>query len=154
MGNIECLVLAAPPWPPKMGKCVFLQKVAPNFFSFLTCRSKNLKFLLSKQHSILKFFQIFQTKNWKNLRIEHCLESKNFKFFDLQVRSEKKNWGLLSEKNAFLQNFQCSRAHYIGFSSGAQYIHLGAPFVMVGKNIETYAKKLQNIFLLFCEGSL
>ena len=36
-------------------KMHFFQKVTPNFFSFLTCKSKNLKFLLSKQCSILKF---------------------------------------------------------------------------------------------------
>ena len=82
------------------------------------------------------------------------LESKKFKFFNLKVRNEKKNWGLLTEKNAFLQNFQCFRARYIGFSSGAQYIHFGAPFAMVEKKIGLHTKKLQNIFLLFCEGSL
>ena len=51
-------------------------------------------------------------------RIEDCLESKSLSF--ITYRSEmQKNWGLLSEKNAFLQNFQCSRARSIGFSSGA-----------------------------------
>ena len=78
----------------KFCKNAFFSESNPQFFfSFLPCRSKNLKFLLSKQHSILKFFQIFETKNLKNLRIEHCLENKNFKFFDLQVRNEKKIGG-------------------------------------------------------------
>ena len=38
-------------------KMHFFQKVTPIFFSFLTLRSKNLKLLLSKQHSILKFLK-------------------------------------------------------------------------------------------------
>ena len=96
------------------------------------------------------------TENWwkkgENFRILTSSESKKFKFWNLQVINEK-NWGLLSEKNAFLQNFQCSRARYIGFSSGAQYIHLGAPFAMVGKKIGTDTKKLQIFCMLFCNGS-
>ena len=43
-------------------KMHFFQKVTPIFFSFLTCKSKNLKFLLSKQCSILKFFQFLVSK--------------------------------------------------------------------------------------------
>ena len=94
-----------------------------------------------------KFWRIFK---YTFIHVKYVVQ--RFVPRDLNFWFEK-NWGLLSEKNTFLQNFQCSRARYIGFSSGAQYIHLGAPFAMVGKKIGIDPKKLQNFFMLFCDGS-
>ena len=38
-------------------KCIFFRKQPPTFFLFLTCRFKNLNFLLSKSCWILKFLR-------------------------------------------------------------------------------------------------
>ena len=86
-------------------KCIFFRKQPPTFFLFLTCRFKNLNFLLSKQRSILKFFQFLVWKNCKNSRIECHLESKKFKFLKVQVRNEKKIGGYFLKKMHFCKIF-------------------------------------------------
>ena len=41
----------------------------------------------------------------------------------LWLSDKTESWDAVASKNTFLQNFQYSRAHYIGFSSGAQNIY-------------------------------
>ena len=99
--------------------------------------------MLSKQCWILKYLQFFVWKNCKNLRIQHFLESKKLKFFNLQVRNEKKIGGYFLKKMHFCKIFSVP-ARSICFSSGAQNIYLGAPFAMVGKKNRDWRKKVTN----------
>ena len=45
--------------------------------------------------------QLYKTEKFRKLRIQHCLESKKFKFFNVQVRNEKKIGGYFLKKTHF-----------------------------------------------------
>ena len=51
------------------------------------------------------FLKNFCRKNLKNLRIQHDLESKKFKFLNLQVKNKKKVGGYFLKKMLFCKNF-------------------------------------------------
>ena len=53
----------------------------------------------------LEQWNFFQQKFLKNLRIQHDLESKKFKFLNLQVKNKKKVGGYFLKKMHFCQNF-------------------------------------------------
>ena len=54
---------------------------------------------------IVTFLKNFCWKNLKNLRIQHDLESKKFKFLNLQVKNKKKVGGYFLKKMHFCKNF-------------------------------------------------